>query len=299
MKILITGAGGFVGRRMTDYFAGQGHEVTGVDRNRPSRLPEGKNLSWIQADTTQKGEWQKAVGASDTVINLAGKNIFGRWSEKTKAAILESRVRTTENVVAAMADGKETLLLSTSAVGYYGDRGDDPLDETEPSGDDFLARVCVEWEKRANQASDKGVRVANMRFGLVMGREGGVLQKMLPAFKAFVGGPLGSGKQFMPWIHIEDLLLAHDFVLSNPDLSGPVNCCAPGDVRNEEFVKTLGMVLGRPAVFRVPRFALAVAMGELGDMVLSSQRAVPAKLVKHGFVFTFPELQAALEDLLA
>ncbi len=270
MKILITGAGGFVGRLMADFFADRGHEVTGVDRNRPSRLPEGKNLSWIQADTTQKGEWQKAVGASDAVINLAGKNIFGRWSEKTKAEILESRVLTTENVVAAMPEGEETILLSTSAVGYYGDRGDDRLDETEPSGDDFLAHVCVEWEKRANQAADKGVRVTNMRFGLVMGRDGGALKKMLPAFKAFVGGPLGSGKQFMPWIHIEDLLSAHDFVLSNPELSGPVNCSAPGDVRNEEFAKTLGMVLGRPAVFRVPRFALSVAMGELGDMVLSS-----------------------------
>lgn len=298
MKILVTGAGGFVGRQMTAYFSGKGFDVTGVDRNRPAGASEKSRLQWIQADTTKKGDWQEAVDASDVVVNLAGKNIFGRWTEKTKEEILESRVRTTENVVDAFSEGKRALLLSTSAVGFYGDRGEDLLDESEGSGDDFLARVCVAWEAEANKATRKGVRVANMRFGLVMGRNGGALKTMLPAFKAFVGGPLGTGKQFMPWIHIWDLISAHAFVIDNPEISGPINCCSPGSVRNEEFAKTLGTVLGRPTIFRVPRFALAIVMGELGDMVLSSQRAVPEKLLAHGFIFAFPELQGALEDLL-
>jgi uncharacterized protein len=297
LKILVTGAGGFVGKQMTGFFSAQGHEVTGVDRNRPDG-GSGSALGWIQADTMQKGAWQDAVAAADVVINLAGKNIFGRWTEKTKTAILESRVRTTENVVEALLENRRAVLLSTSAVGYYGNRGDDRLDESEPAGDDFLSRVCIAWEEKANRAVEKGIRVVNMRFGLVMGKNGGALKTMLPAYKAFVGGPLGSGKHFMPWIHMDDLISAHAFVIDNPEISGPINCCSPGSVRNEAFAKTLGTVLGRPTIFRVPRFALAIVMGELGDMVLSSQRAVPEKLLAHGFIFAFPELQGALEDLL-
>ncbi len=298
MKILITGAGGFVGTRMVDYFAGEGHDVVGVDRNRPFVTTDPCQFTHIQADTTREGEWQEAVGSSDVVINLAGKNIFGRWSEKTKQEILESRVQTTKNVVNALSGENKSVLLSTSAVGFYGDRGEDLLDENEGSGDDFLARVCIEWEKEANKAAEKGVRVANMRFGLIMGKTGGALKMMLPAFKAFVGGPLGTGKQFMPWIHINDLIAAHDFVLSNGEVSGPVNCCAPNPVRNEVFAKTLGRVLGRPAVFKVPKIALGLAMGELGEMMLASQRAMPEKLLAHGFAFSYPELEQALSDLL-
>ena len=298
MKILVTGAGGFVGKQITGFFAAQGHAVTGVDRNRPDGA-EGGDLAWIQADTMQKGAWQDAVAGSDVVINLAGKNIFGRWSEKTKAAILESRVRTTENLVDAVSGNKPAVLLSTSAVGYYGNRGDDRLDENEPAGDDFLARVCIEWEGQANRAAEKGVRVANMRFGLVMGKNGGALKTMLPAYKAFVGGPLGSGKHFMPWVHMDDLISAHEFAIANDEINGPVNCCAPNPVRNEAFSKTLASVLGRPDFFRVPRFALRLAMGELGEMMLSSQRALPEKLLANGFTFRFPDLKTALEDLLS
>ncbi len=299
MKILVTGAGGFVGKQMISYFVAQGHEVTGVDRNRRPDDGAGGALDWIQADTMQKGGWQDAVSASEVVINLAGKNIFGRWSEKTKTDILESRVRTTENVVDAVSGNKPVILLSTSAVGYYGNRGDDRLDEGEPAGDDFLARVCIEWEGQADRAAEKGVRVANMRFGLVMGKNGGALKTMLPAYKAFVGGPLGSGKHFMPWVHMADLISVHEFVISNDAINGPVNCCAPNPVRNEVFSKTLASVLGRPDFFRVPRFALRLAMGELGEMMLSSQRAIPEKLLANGFAFRFPVLKAALEDLLA
>lgn len=299
MKILITGAGGFVGRRMAEFFSGSGHTVVGVDRNDPPAIKDPSVFSWIQADTTEPGGWQEAVGSADAVINLAGKNIFGRWSEKTKNEIYESRIRTTANVVAAFSGNRSQILLSTSAVGFYGDRGDELLGEEKNNGDDFLARVCVDWEKEANRAAEKGVRVANMRFGLIMGRNGGALKMMLPAFKAFVGGPLGTGRQYMPWIHIEDLISAHAFVLSNAGISGPVNCCSPNPIRNEVFARALGKVLGRPTVFRVPKFALSLAMGELGEMILSSQRATPAKLLKHGFAFTYPELETALADLLA
>ena len=298
MKILITGAGGFVGSRMVECFTGQGHEVVGVDRGVPSLTVDSGLYSHIQADTTKKGEWQKAVAASDVVVNLAGKNIFGRWSKETKQAIFDSRIRTTENVVEALSGENGSILLSTSAVGYYGDRGDDLLDENEGNGDDFLASVCLKWEEEANKALMKGVRVANMRFALVMGRTGGALQMMLPAFKGFVGGPLGTGRQYMPWIHIDDLIAAHDFVIGCHEVSGPVNCCAPNPVRNETFARTLGKVLGRPAVFRVPKFALSLAMGELGEMILASQRAVPEKLTAHGFSFKYPELEQALTDLL-
>ena len=298
MKILITGAGGFVGRRMAEIFSGSGHTVVGVDRNDPPEIKDPSVFSWIKADTTEPGSWQEAVGSADAVINLAGKNIFGRWSEKTKQEIYESRIRTTQNVVSAFSGSRPQILLSTSAVGFYGDRGDELLDEEKNSGDDFLARVCVDWEKEANRAAEKGVRVANMRFGLVMGRNGGALKMMLPAFKAFVGGPLGTGRQYMPWIHIEDLMSAHALVLSNAGISGPVNCCSPNPIRNEVFARALGKVLGRPTVFRVPKFALSIAMGELGEMILASQRATPAKLLKHGFTFAYPELETALADLL-
>ncbi len=299
MKVAITGAGGFVGNYLTDFFTGRGDEVTGIGRSRPANIADDSLFTWIQADTTQKGGWQDEIDAADVVVNLAGKNIFGRWTEKIKQEILESRVRTTENVVEGYSGNRPAVLLSTSAVGYYGDGGDELLDESAGAGDDFLARVCIDWEGEANRAADKGVRVVNMRFSMVMEKTGGALKTMLPAFKAFVGGPLGTGKQFMPWIHMTDLIRAHSFVIEHAEITGPVNCCAPNPVRNEDFSRTLGSVLGRPAVFRVPRFALSTAMGEMGEMVLSSQRAVPKKLLDHGFEFRFPEVRGALQTILA
>ncbi len=299
MKVAITGAGGFVGNYLTDFFTGRGDEVTGIGRSRPANVADDSLFTWIQADTTQKGGWQDEIDASDVVVNLAGKNIFGRWTEKIKQEILESRVRTTENVVEGFSGNRPAVLLSTSAVGYYGDGGDELLDESAAAGDDFLARVCIDWEGEANRAADKGVRVANMRFSMVLEKTGGALKMMLPAFKAFVGGPLGTGKQFMPWIHMGDLIRAHSFVIEHAEIIGPVNCCAPNPLRNEDFSRMLGSVLGRPSVFRVPRFALSAAMGEMGEMVLSSQRAVPEKLLNHGFEFRFPEIRGALEDILA
>lgn len=297
MKILITGAAGFVGSQMIPFFLDRGHEIIGVDHNPP---PEKQNsmFRYIKADTTGPGEWQLAVAEADAVINLAGKNIFGRWNEATKRAILESRVKTTRNIVDAISGAKEAVLCNASAVGFYGDKGDDIIREDALPGNDFLAEVAVAWEKEASRALDKGVRVVLMRFALVMGKTGGALPTMLPAFKSFVGGPMGSGMHFMPWIHISDLMRAFVFVLDRPDIEGPVNCSAPNPVRNMEFARVLGSVLNRPALLRLPAFALRLIMGELGALMLESQRAIPAKLIENGFTFEYPRLEEALSDLL-
>ncbi|MGM0452198.1 MAG: TIGR01777 family oxidoreductase [Thermodesulfobacteriota bacterium] len=298
MKILITGAAGFVGSRMIPWFIGQGHRVIGVDRNPPPANTDTSKYEYIQQDTSKPGGWQESVGQADAVINMAGKNIFGRWSRAEKQAIRDSRVLTTRNVVDGFAGQKPAVLMNTSAVGFYGDRGETVIDESTPAGNDFLAGVSVEWEDEAVKAREKNVRVALMRFGLVMGADGGALAKMLPAFKWYVGGPLGNGRHFMPWIHIGDLIRAFDFVMSHPEADGPFNCCAPHPERNEDFTRTLGQVLHRPTFFRMPRFALRLAMGELADVMLASQRVVPKRLQSLGFDFKYPRLHGALSDLL-
>lgn len=298
MNILITGAAGFVGRQMIPYFTAQGHRVTGVDRNPPPPDTDFDKFDYIQQDTSRSGNWQEAVGKADVVINLAGKNIFGRWRQDDKQAIRDSRILTTRNVVDGFSGQKPAVLMSTSAVGFYGDRGETVIDESTPAGSDFLAGVSVEWEGEAVKAREKYVRVALMRFGLVMGAEGGALAKMLPAFKFYVGGPLGNGRHFMPWIHKRDLIRAFDYVMTHPEIDGPVNCCAPNPERNDDFSKTLGRVLHRPAFFRVPGFALRLTMGELAGVMLASQRAVPKRLQAFGFQFEFPRLHAALSNLL-
>lgn len=299
MKVLITGAAGFVGRHMIPYFAEKGHEVICVDRNEaPAHLNKEK-IRYIRADTSQPGSWQKAVAEAGAVINLAGKNIFSRWNEKYKQALYDSRIQTTRMVVDAIEDSSAPpVLCSTSAVGYYGDKGDELVDEDSEPGDDFLARLSMDWENTALGAEKKGARVVLPRFALVMAEDGGALASMLPAFKYFLGGPMGGGTHWMPWIHVRDLVRAMEFVIENKDISGPVNFAAPNPVRNAEFSKTLAKVLSRPAVFRVPKFALKAALGELGETMLNSQRAVPARLQKAGFEFLFPELEAALSEEL-
>ena len=294
MKILITGAAGFVGSRMVPFFTDAGFGVTGVDRNDPPETPNASRYRYIQADTTQPGDWQEAVAEADAIVNLAGKNIFSRWSEKDKQLVYDSRIQTTQNVVDAMQQDKSAVLCSTSAVGFYGDKGDAVVDENAPPGEDFLARLSIDWEKTARRAEAKGARVVLPRFSLVMGKDGGTLAAMLPAFKFFLGGPLSNGRHWMPWIHIRDLMRAMQFAIETDKLEGPVNFCSPTPVRNAEFSKTLGRVLNRPAVVPVPRFALKAALGELGALMLNSQRAVPGKLQEAGFEFIYPELEGAL-----
>ncbi len=298
MKVLVTGASGFVGTQLCRRLVDRGDEVTGVDhapRPNPS-LPT--QVHYISADTTQPGPWQQAVADQDVIVNLAGASIFRRWTAKSKELIYNSRILTTRNVVDAIPQGSGLTLLSTSAVGYYGSQGDASLTEDAPPGTGFLASVCADWEAAAFQARAKGARVVCTRFGIVLGKTGGALGQMIPAFKRFVGGPLGDGRQWFSWIHMEDLLGAMVFVMENKEVEGPVNFCAPNPVRNETLAHVLGRLLHRPSFLKTPAFALKLALGEFGSVLLEGQRVFPAVLLRHGYRFRYPEIEAALAEVL-
>jgi len=298
MKIFITGGLGFIGKHLSNFLLSSGHRVTAVGTRPSQSLITDERFVYISADTSQKGSWQEALQDTDAVINLAGKSIFGRWSKRYKKLIYDSRILTTRNVVESLPANKDIILCSASGIGYYGDRGDDILDEGEPGGDDFLAGVSREWEAEALRATEKGVRVVIARFGVVLGQNGGAMQQMIPAFRFFVGGPLGSGRQWFPWIHLEDLILAVKFILDNKDVDGPVNFCAPGQVRNRDFAKAMGRVLSRPAVMPAPGFMIRTVLGEFGASLLLSQRAAPEKLLSCGFNYKYPEIEAAIRDIV-
>jgi len=298
MKFFITGATGFVGTYLCRNLLEAGHEVTGVGTRPEHRLISHDQFHYISADTTQPGSWQDALTDVDAVVNLAGKTIFNRWTTRYKIAMYDSRILTTRNLVDALPDGRDVVLCSTSAVGYYGDQGDAVLSEDAPAGDDFLARLGEHWEKEALAAEAKGARVVLARFGIVLGRGGGALGKMVPAFRMMVGGPLGDGMQWFPWIHMDDIIAAVKFLVTTDATRGPFNFCAPNPVRNLELAKALGDVLQRPAVMPAPAFMIRLVMGEFGNTLLASQRAVPAKLLDSGFEFAFPELHDALVDLV-
>ena len=296
MKILITGGTGFVGSFLTQQLLQNEHEVTVIGRSSAAVARLG-HFHAISADTTRKGSWQDALKDADAVINLAGMSIFHRWTPAYKQQIYDSRILTTRHVVEGMTGDLPQTLISTSAVGYYGSRGEDILTESEPCGGDFLSKVGKDWEHEAFEAEKKNVRVVAARFGVVLGRSGGALKQMQTPFKWFVGGPMGSGRQWFSWIHIEDLLAGLMFMLENPKIQGPVNLCSPAPVTSGELARTLGAVLGRPAVIPAPSFALRLILGEFADTLLASQRAVPEKLLASGFVFKFPDLKDALTDL--
>ena len=298
MKVVITGGLGFIGTQLSTRLLERGHQVTVVDHSRKPKPYTLQEVTYVSADTAVSGAWQEEVRIQDAVINLAGTSIFRRWNDKTKQLIYDTRILTTRNVVEAMPGEKGPLLCSTSAVGYYGFRGDEELTEGDSPGNDFLAKVCVDWEKEAQKAADKGVRVVVTRFGIVLGRTGGALGQMIRAFKKFVGGPLGSGRQWFSWIHMEDLLRAFLFVFDTKDIHGPVNFCSPNPVRNRELAKALGKVLSRPSFLTMPAFVLRVVLGDFGSVLLEGQRVVPAKLLKHGFIFQYPEITGALQEVL-
>jgi hypothetical protein len=248
-------------------------------------------------DARLPGDWQRNVAGHEAVVNLAGASIFTRWTAAAKRAIRESRLLTTRNIVDALPAGGGVTLVSTSAVGYYGFHGDEELDESVPPGDDFLARLCVEWESAALRARDKGARVAITRFGIVLGSGGGVLGKMAPVFRAFLGGPLGPGDQWFSWVHIEDLFGALLHLTENPGSSGPYNLTAPAPVRNRELARELGRALHRPALLPVPAFAVRLVLGEFGNVVLKGQRVLPRRLLAEGFRFAYPRIESALAAL--
>ncbi len=298
MKILITGGTGFIGSYLSDAFVKKGYYVISVGGPLSDNALRHPNLKYVLADTTQKGSWQEELNDVDAVINLAGRSIFNRWNDDYKKSIHSSRILTTRNLVEALPSDRDITLCSTSAAGYYGNRGDDILTENEPAGNDFLATVCTDWEKEAFKAKDKGVRVAVTRFGIVLGKGGGALKQMIPPIRYFVGGPLGNGKQWFPWIHIEDLISAMLFIFENKSVSGALNFTAPGSVRNIELVKTIAGILHRPAFMPAPAFIIKILLGEFGASILASQRVIPERLLKYGFMFKYPDIKSALNNIL-
>ncbi len=300
MNIFITGGTGFVGTNLTRRLLDRGHEVTVVSSTGKSHLDEDiSTFHNLQANTTEKGSWQEDLGSYDVIINLAGRSIFNYWSESYKKKIYDSRVKTTRNLVDALPAQTATVLLSASAVGYYGDSGDVEQDESGPPGSDFLAKVGVDWEKEALRAGEKGARVAVMRFGIVLGEGGGAIETMKTPFKLGMGGPIGGGEQYFSWIHIEDLLEAILFLMDGSALDGPFNCTAPEPVRQKEFARELGSVLHRPAILPAPSFVLKTFGGDFGEMLLQGQKVVPRALLDHGFTFRYPKLKQALRAIFS
>jgi hypothetical protein len=294
MKILVAGASGFIGTHICRALLQRNHQVTGLGRSPERNRISHERYRFVAADTTLPGQWQQCLSEVEAVINLAGRTIFGRWSEAVKTEIRQSRILTTRHVAQGLAPAKTTTFISASGVGFYGNRGDDVLTEDEPAGEDFLARLSVDWEGEALAAAEKGVRVVLMRLGVVLGEGGGALAQMIPAFKYFVGGPIGSGHQWFPWIHLDDLTAAVNFLLEGRSISGPVNLCAPNPVQNRKLASALGQALKRPAFMPAPAFMVRMVLGEFAQVLLASQRAVPQKLRQHQFSFRYPDIQAAL-----
>ena len=299
MKVFMTGGTGFVGTFLSRELVHQGHEVTILTRRTQPPAPPAPGIGYITGDPTQEGPWMGAVPEHDWIINLAGASIFSRWSTGYKREIYDSRIRTTRNLVIALAAGdRRQLLCSTSAVGYYGPRGDEILTEESPQDSYFLATLSEDWEAEALKAQELGIRVVITRFGIVLGRGGGALGQMAPTFRRFLGGPLGKGTQWFSWIHQADQVRAFNFVLEHPEIHGPVNFTAPQPVRNRELTKALGRVLHRPTWLRAPEFMMRLVLGEFADALLTGQRVIPKKLLDAGFRFNFPTIEEALKDLL-
>ena len=300
MRIVLAGATGFLGRPLMTALGRAGHELVSLTRM-PRGLPGVREVAWTPNGSA--GPWAAEIDGADVVVNLAGESIAGgRWTEARKRSIRESRLSSTGSLVAAInrAERRPPLLLSSSAVGFYGPRGDEPIDERVEPGRDLLATLSVEWEDAATEAASDETRVTLLRTGLVLERDGGALAAMLTPFKLGVGGPLGTGRQYWPWIHRDDWVGLCQFLISRPDVSGPVNATAPTPVTNEEFSKTLARVLHRPCVFRVPAAVLRLAMGEMADaLLLSGHRVVPTRALELGYQFQYRELEPALTAILA
>lgn len=297
MKVFITGGTGFVGTCLAKDFLKKGHSVTATGTRPRQMVIEHPEFFYVAADTSLPGEWQQFVEDADVVINLAGKSIFKRWSKSYKKQIRDSRILTTRHLVAALPQSRPVILFSASAVGYYGNRGEDLITEKDPPAGNFLGQLGLDWEQEASAAANKGHRVVLMRFGAVFGKGGGAFKQMVAVFKRFTGGPIGDGRQWFPWIHICDLAGAVHYILGKKHLDGPFNFCAPNPLRNREVAKAFGNVLKRPSGLTAPPFMLRLVLGEFADTLLASQRAVPDRLVQDGFVFRFPRLDGALAEL--
>jgi uncharacterized protein (TIGR01777 family) len=307
MKVFVTGGTGLIGSRLVPRLRERGDGVVVLTR-RPAvareRLPA--DCTFVEGDPMHPGPWMDALADCDGVINLVGENIFARrWNEEFKVLLHDSRVKSTQHVVQALARsprtpaGQAKVLVNASAIGYYGPRGDEELTEDSPPGDDTLARLCIDWEDAARAAEPTGVRVSQVRIGVVLAREGGALAQMLPPFKMGVGGPVGSGKQWVSWIHRHDVVGILLLALDNAQVRGPINATAPNPVTNRELAKALGRALHRPSFLPVPGFALQLRFGQVAEILTTGQRVLPNKAQAAGYSFVFPALDGALANLLA
>lgn len=301
MRIIITGGTGLIGRALTDELVSGGHNVVVLSRapERSAGFPEGVRVEGWDAHTANG--WGHLVEDADAVVNLAGESIGGgRWTAERKQRIRQSRLDAGRAVVQAveLAAHKPRVVVQASGIGYYGPTADQEITEEAPPGDDFLAQVAQEWEASTAPVETLGVRRAIIRTGVVLSLKGGALPRMLFPFKLFAGGPLGSGQQWFPWIHIHDEVTAIRFLIENKDAAGPFNLAAPNPLTNARFSRLVGRALGRPAIVPAPAFALRLALGEMATLLLDGQRAVPHKLQALGFRFRYPQAEEALRDLL-
>ncbi len=296
MRITISGGTGFIGRRLLKALAAEGHTLHVLSRHAGANMPNNVRLSVWNA--TNGDPPADSLEGADAVIHRAGEPVAQRWNAEVKQRIRESRVTGTRNLVSALAklERNPQVLICASAVGYYGSRGDEVLDESSPPGRDFLAELCQAWEQEAAAAEAQGIRVAMIRTGIALDARGGALAKMLPPFKLGLGGPIAGGRHWMPWIHVQDLVGIYQFALAQP-IRGPLNGTAPNPERNSDFSRALGAALHRPAFLPTPQFALTAMFGEMAEVVLASQRVIPKAAEAAGFRFRFPQLQAALADL--
>jgi uncharacterized protein len=309
MRVTITGATGLIGRRVVARLRARGDEVTVLSRD-PERARTRLESATAGPGALQAAGWDlwsqaaptEALTGRDAIVHLAGENIAQRWSEGAKERIRESRMKGTAHLVAAIGalpeDQRPRVLVSSSGVGYYGAHGEEPIDEEAPPGADFLAQTCCEWEQRAQAAERLGVRVLRIRTGVVLDQSGGALSKMLPPFKLGVGGPVAGGRQYMSWIHVEDLVGMMIAAIDDERWDGAINATAPEPVPNRDFSKALGRALHRPALLPVPGAALKALYGDMSVLVTSGARVLPARALVLGYEFRFPKLDGALLDAL-
>ncbi len=301
-KTLITGATGLIGSAVCNELITRGDELTILTRN-----PEKAKIILPQADFYAKWDYydidslRSHIEGKNVIINLAGANIAAkRWTHKYKKEILESRLLTTQSLVKAIqiSSNKPECFICSSAAGYYGNAGNNILDETSEPGNDFLSDVCLQWEKASQEVDNSGVRRINIRTGIVLSTKAGALKQMLLPFKLFIGGPLGNGSQWFPWIHIDDIISTYLYAMENKSINGPLNAASPGIVTMKEFAKHMGNVLKRPSVFSIPKILLRTVVGQAADSILAGQRIIPKKLLDNGYKFKFENIEEALIDLL-
>lgn len=305
MRVFVTGGTGLVGTRLVARLRERGDTPVVLSRRAIPAGGLGEGVETVQGDPGKPGPWQDVAAECDAIINLAGEGIVAkRWNAEFKKLLRDSRVDGTANCVAAIAraprrsDGMPKVLVNASAIGIYGPRGDEPIDESSPPGNDFLSGLCVEWENAATPAADAGVRVVLARIGIVLDKNGGALSKLLVPFKMGLGGPVASGKQYMAWVHRDDVVGMLLLALDNSKAIGPMNVTAPTPATNKAFGKALGKALGRPAFMWTPGFMLNILMGQGSEIVINGQNVLPKNALAWGYQFQFPQLGAALADIL-